>query len=248
MALHQYLAGGTLLVLKCVYPTEAKKLGVIAATYRSGDLSIYGTCPYYCSLLPKPKEGTQKIDWTYFGMEIKAVPRGGVAWSYTHFNYDEIPKTNHGTTINISTDTIEDAITAYRAGYQVAMASPTTDTQWPRRINGVRFIRCPAELHKHVTCQTCGGGQPLCARRNRDYVIVFVAHGTQKALVGQDKQGGCYASTGNCLWQWRRTLEMKGPNTWNETDDPERLSAWVRALPPNTLLRHRISGDLGISE
>lgn len=234
-------------MLKCVYPTEARKLGVIAATYRSGAMSIYGTCPSYCSLLPKPQEGVQQIDWKYFDTEIEAVPRNGVAWSYTHFDYKELPYLNYGTVLNVSTDTIENAITAHQAGYPVAYAAPVQDTQWPRRIGGVRFIRCPAELHKHITCQTCGGGQPLCARRKRDYIIVFVAHGTGKALVGSSTTGGCYAASGNCLWQWRRTLGLNGKSTWDETDDPERLLAWTRALPPGTLLRHRISGDIGLS-
>ena len=73
-------------MIQCVYPTEARKLGIIAATYRSGALSIYGTCPNYCNLLPKPQEGTTEIDWNYLSIENIAVPRQGIAWSYTHFN------------------------------------------------------------------------------------------------------------------------------------------------------------------
>jgi hypothetical protein len=40
-------------------------------------------------------------------------------------------------------------------------------------------------------------------------------------------------------------LAGTGKTTWNETDDPERLLAWTRSLPPKTLLRHRIAGDIG---
>lgn len=232
-------------MIKCIYPTEAKKLGVIAATYRSGALSIYGTCPNYCNLLPKPKEGITKIDWDYLTLENEAVPRQGIAWSYTHFNYEDIPIYYQGTTLNISTDTINNATMAFLMGHPVAYAAPLTDTQWPRKINTIQFIRCPAETNTHITCQTCGGGIPLCARRNRQYIIVFVAHGTVKHLVGHSQPGGCYASTGNCLWQWKNTLNLKGRNTWDENQDPERLLAWVKSLPPKTLLRHRISGDIG---
>lgn len=235
-------------MLKCKYPTEANKLGTIAATYRSGDRSIFGTCPSTCSLLPKPLEGTQQIDWKYFDTEIQAVPRHGVAWSYTHFSHTEVPLLTEGTTINISTDTLNDALTSYETHHPTVYAAPANDLEWPRRIQGVQFIRCPAEIHKHITCQTCGGGQPLCARRDRTYVIVFVAHGAAKKHVGQPMQGGCYASVGHCLIQWKSTLNGTGATTWDETHDPDRLLAWTRSLPPKTLLRHRINGDIGLNK
>jgi hypothetical protein len=231
-------------MLKCIFPTEASKLGVIAATYRSGSTTIYDTCPATCNLLPKKEHGTNTIDWVYFDTELQAVPRQGIAWSYTHFSHTEVPLYDYGTTFNISTDTVEEALASRIRGYPTVYAAPYHDQQWPRRIQGVRFIRCPAELHKHITCQTCGGGEPLCARRNRDYVIVFVAHGSRKFTVGHT-QGGCYADTGPCGVQWRSTLAGTGKTTWNETDDPERLLAWIRSLPPKTLLRHRIAGDIG---
>jgi hypothetical protein len=129
-----------------------------------------------------------------------------------------------------------------KAKIPIVYAAPWNDTQWPRRIQNVLFVRCPAELHKHITCQTCGGGKPLCARKDRNYVITFVKHGTTK----QNPTGGCYAATGNCLIHWIGTLKGRGPTTWNETADPDRLISWTKALPPKTLLRHRISGDLGL--
>lgn len=232
-------------MIKAVYPTEARKLGVIAATYRAGPLSIYGTCPQYCSLLPKPDQGSTQIDWNYLEKELTAVPPRGHAWSYTHFSWRELTPFPTGSVLNLSTDKIEDAIFTYSLTFPVVYAAPATDTQWPRKIHGIQFIRCPAELNKRVTCQTCGGGKPLCARRDRKYIIVFVAHGSTKHLVGAKKQGGCYATQGNCLWQWKRTMELQGRLAWNETLDPERLVTWAKSLPPGTLLRHRISGDIG---
>lgn len=233
-------------MIKAVYPTEAAKLGVIAVTYRAGSLSIYGTCPQYCNLLPKPKEGSTKIDQKYLKNELLAIPRNGHAWSYTHFSCDELTPSFTGSVLNISTDTIEDAIYTHALQFPTVYAAPLSDTQWPRKICRVQFIRCPAELHKHITCQTCGGGQPLCARRNRNYIIVFVAHGTRKKLVGSDEPGGCYAAQGNCLWQWRRTMELQGRLAWDESQDPERLIIWAKSLPQGTLLRHRVSGDIGL--
>lgn len=237
-------------MLKAIYPTEALKLGRIAATYRAGSESIFSTCPATCSLLPKPKEGTDKLDIPYLELELKAVPRKGIAWSYTHFHPNQLPTYDYPiqSITNFSTDHLTDAVYFSKQGLPTVYAAPANDTDWPRRIQGTRFIRCPAELHSSITCQTCGGGKPLCARKNRDYVIVFVGHGTAKKHVGTDKPGGCYAATGNCAVQWNSTMNGIGPTTWNETNDPDRLLAWVRALPIGTLLRHRISGDLGLDK
>lgn len=236
-------------MLKAMYPTAALKLGHIAATYRAGTESIFSTCPATCSLLPKPKEGANKLDIPYLEAELQAVPRKGVAWSYTHFKPDDVPTYDFATqsTLNFSPDNVTDAINFTKRSIPTVYAAPANDTNWPRRIQGTRFIRCPAELHKSVTCQTCGGGKPLCARKDRDYVIVFVGHGSAKKHVGTDTPGGCYAAIGNCRTQWRSTMNGVGPTTWNETDDPDRLLAWVRALPIGTLLRHRISGDIGLA-
>jgi hypothetical protein len=77
-------------------------------------------------------------------------------------------------------------------------------------------------------------------------VIVFVAHGTLKHRIGS-QQGGCYAGLGNCAIQWRSTLAGTGKTTWDELDDPERLIAWATSLPPGTLLRHRVAGDIGLN-
>lgn len=239
-------------MLKCVYPTQAAKLGIIAATYRSGTESIFGTCPSSCSLLPLPSRyhGAQEIDHTYLDAELSAVPRRGVAWSYTHFHPDRLYidfQDTSKSTLNVSTDDYETAVAFAAQRIPTVFAAPATDTQWPRRIHNIRFVRCPAEEHKHVTCQSCGGGRPLCARTERDYVVVFVAHGTNKQAVGKNT-GGCYAATGNCLIQWQSTRKGLGPTTWNESNDPERLIAWTAALPIGTLLRHRISGDIGIEK
>ncbi len=231
-------------MLKCIYPTEARKLGVIAATYRAGSTNIYSTCPATCGLLPDKHRGTLQLDTDYLTAEKIAVPRNGIAWTYTHFPPNELFY-DSATTINISTDTLEDAITAKQQGFAVVYAAPATDVFWPRRINGTRFVRCPAELHPKVTCQTCGGGHPLCARPNRDYVIVFVAHGSKQQLVGSGT-GGCYAAQGPSLIQWKSTQAGTGNTTWDENLDPDRLLAWVKALPTGTLLRHRITGDLGL--
>ena len=236
-------------MLKCTYPTTAAKLGVIAATYRAGSTSIYGSCPRSCPLLAQHHRtaATRTLDTVYLDAERRAVPRDGLAWSYTHFNPRPLFKNtnSHHSTLNVSTDTTDSAVAAFESGYDTTYVAPHTDLEWPRRIRGVPFVRCPAEANTTITCQTCGGGAPLCARQKRRFVIVFVAHGNGKKHI-TDKTGGCYASNFPCVKQWERTRTGIGPTTFDDTTDPERLVAWATALPKGTLLRHRIAGDLGL--
>jgi hypothetical protein len=63
----------------------------------------------------------------------------------------------------------------------------------------------------------CGNGRPLCARPERDYVVVFVAHGTSKKRVGTGT-GGCYGSSGPVAIQWHAAKD-KGA-----ADDAKRRS------------------------
>ena len=48
---------------------------------------------------------------------------------------------------------------------------------------GRNVIGCPAQLSKDITCSNCGGGKgPLCARIDRDFAVMFYAHGVNKRL------------------------------------------------------------------
>jgi hypothetical protein len=103
---------------------------------------------------------------------------------------------------------------------------------------GVQFLRCPAELSDDFNCQRCGNGRPLCARGDRDYVVVFVAHGSGKKKVGTGK-GGCYAAGGPTAIQWH------GTRTKGAADDVQTLRDFARALPYGSMLRHHVAGDIG---
>jgi hypothetical protein len=52
----------------------------------------------------------------------------------------------------------------------------------------------------------CGNGRPLCARPERDYVVVFVAHGTSKKQVGTGT-GGVMARAGR--WRYSGAQQRK---------------------------------------
>ncbi len=169
-------------MLKTVAISSNKKTGPIAVTYRAGEHQTFGTCPKTCALHPKSETGAAMLDDEYLQAVIDAVPRNGQAWTYSHFAADALPLPAEGkTVINASCDTTAEAVRAYSLGRPAVYAAPadTADT-WPRKIHGVTFARCPAELAESFTCADCGGGSPLCARGERDFVVVFVAHGTGK--------------------------------------------------------------------
>jgi hypothetical protein len=229
-------------MLKTVKISANSKTGPIAVTYRSGEHETYGTCPTSCSLHPKSETGTSQIDSEYLQAVFDSVPRGGQAWTYSHFAAEALPLPQpNKTVINASCDTTAEAVRAVELGRPAVYAAPLESAdQWPQKIHNVTFARCPAELADNFSCQQCGGGRPLCARGARDFVVVFVAHGTGKKKVGKDEDGGCYAASGPVAIQWHNTRKNGAKN------DAVALREFVRTLPHGSFLRHHIAGDCGL--
>jgi hypothetical protein len=168
-----------------------------------------------------------------------AVPPRGQAWTYSHFPAETLPAPAAGeTVINASCDTIDQALAAVAIGRPAVVAAPA-GTVWPYTAAGVRFVQCPAELSENFSCAQCGSGRPLCARGDRDFVVVFVAHGQAARLVGQDQAGGCYGTSGPVALAWHGTHKNGAP------DDAAAVVRFARSLPPGSLLRHHVVGDLG---
>lgn len=228
-------------MLKTVAVSANRKTGPIAVTYRAGSVSTYGTCPQSCGLHPSPETGAQSIDSDYLEALRFAVPRKGIAWTYSHFPAESLPMPAEGeTVINASCDTIDAALDAVAAGRPAVFTAPQGwADMFPMRWTGVRFVRCPAETVDHVTCANCGGGSPLCARPFRDFVVAFVAHGSGAKRVGTATPGGCYAAGGPTAIQWHGTRRTGAAN------DSEALRAFVQSLPPGSMIRHHVAGDIG---
>lgn len=227
-------------MIKTVPVTANRKTGPIAVTYRSGTHETYATCPKSCALHPKAATGTEQIDTDYLAALLDAVPRRGVAWTYSHFAAALLPVAKAGqTVINASCDTEAEAVAAVNIGRPAVLAAPTdaADT-FPKVVDGVRFHRCPAELADNFTCAQCGNGSPLCARPERREVVVFVAHGTGAKKVGTGS-GGCYAASGPTAIQWHGTKKANTPN------DAAALRAFAKSLPAGSMLRHHVAGDIG---
>ncbi len=223
------------------------KTGPVATSYRAGD-AMFGTCPTTCALRPTDATSAKSVDYSYFDALLAAVPRDGLAFTYTHFRprlwfarwFKRMAARLPTTVVNASHDTERAAARALQNGIPSVVAvpfNPEPPKTW--RKHGARFVRCPAE-YSAITCASCGGGKPLCARPWRDYVIAFFAHGAARKRVGTDQSGGCYASGGNVALHWRK-LSLKP-----REDDAARLSAFVETLPRGSVMRHHIAGDIGL--
>ena len=242
-------------MLRTVETSRAKKTKGIAVTYRAGNGEKFGTCPPSCSLNDSGK-GAKEIDWQYFYALLDAVPRKGVSFTYSHFPWiDWFRKLKRDkTVINYSADNLQDAAIAAGA---VPTVTIVNEAQWQGKkrfsveleIEYARddvpnekhtVVRCPAE-YRDISCAQCGDGEPFCARLNRKFIIGFTAHGPNKRKAADETtQGGCYAAQGNCRIWWQDTAESEQSET-----DGEKLKRFVSGLPPRSIIRHHIAGDIG---
>ena len=70
-------------------------------------------------------------------------------------------------------------------------------------------------------------------------MVVFVAHGSGAKRVGTEQGGGCYAASGPTAIQWH------GTRTKGAANDAQAVRAFARSLPPGSMLRHHVAGDVG---
>jgi len=228
-------------MLKTVAVSSNSKTGPIAVTYRAGSCSTYGTCPKSCGLHPAADQGAARIDKAYLAALLDAVPPRGQAWTYSHFAPELLPKPQQGkTVINASCDTPDQAVHAWGLGLPVTVTAPQgADLARPVTYKGVRFVQCPEQSGHVESCAKCGNGRPLCARAERDYIIVFSAHGQGARKVATEEKGGCYAAGGHVAIQWHKT------RTAGAANDAELLRTFAQSLAPGSLLRHHVAGDIG---
>ena len=239
-------------MLKTVKKSQAFKTTDCAITYRSGDDDVFGTCPKICPLNPNQTVSTGQVDWDYLDAVLDATVRGGRSWTYSHFKFEDISlkqnknfhfnflyrirDSKYHTTINRSTDDIDEAVAVHNKGYPTVVTLSDKNVSKNFVHKEVKFVRCLAEYNKKVGCINCD----LCARKNRDFVIVFYGHGGQKKLVGEEEQGGCYGTGGKVRLHWEHTK-----NVSQSLNDINKLQQFVQELPYGTVLRHHIVGDVG---
>jgi hypothetical protein len=234
-------------MLNCVEISRAKKTAGLAVTYRAAGGDMFGTCPDSCTLKPA-QTGTNKIDRKYERAVRRAVPRKGAAFLFTHFAPEQWAQENEPgkCVFNYSADSLEQAAKYIKKG--VAAVAVVAAHYWndkpSRKViesNGVKLVRCPDET-TGVGCNGCGGGEPLCARQDRAFGIVFTAHGAAKRAAGDPSQrGGCYAAGGNVALHWRALSRREQ----SEESDGARVERFAAGLRRGAILRHHIAGDIG---
>jgi|TARA_R100000093_G_C1942061_1_gene72550 hypothetical protein len=227
------------------YSQGAKTKGC-ATTYRSGENNPYATCPEDCPLKPEDWKGADEFDRPYMTALSKAVPKGGWAWTYSHF-MPMLWKHLLGkgkTVINASASSRDQAAQYFKEGIPTVLDVPP-DTPKNFVHNDVQFAVCPATLSKKMTCLNCGGPKgPLCARLDRKYVITFPWHGTVGALKKMVSKGKgiCYGNS----YHVNRTWNKFAKKSKHHLSDGEKLLAEVKLLPYHTRLRHHVVGDGGM--
>jgi len=234
-------------MLNCTSISRARKTAGIAQTYRAGDGEIFATCPDSCSLKPY-QTGTTEIDRDYESAVRRAVPRKGVAFLFTHFAPELWAEKNAPgkTVFNYSADSLKQAAKYIKRG--VASVAVVPSDYWENlasnkvtESDGVKMVRCPDETTK-IGCAGCGNGLPLCARADRDFGIVFTAHGATKRKAGNSgERGGCYAANHFVGKHWR---DLSRREQVDETD-AQAVTRFAKSLPPRTIFRAHIAGDLG---
>ena len=240
-------------MLKTVEKSRAKKTTGSAVTYRAGKDNVFGSCPNTCPLNPVQDKSTDEIDWDYLKAVLYAVAKKGKAFTFTHFKLENEPldklfllhdiKVNENTTtINRSTDSLDEAVAVHSKMFPTAVTLPYKNVRKNFTYKNVRFIRCPAEYSKRVTCKNC----QLCTRKLRNFVIVFYAHGVKKNLVGKKENGGCYGTFGNVRYQWEHTKNnVKNVSSNYSVQERKDLKDFANSLDEGTLLRHHVVGDFG---
>mgnify|MGYP001167694032 CR=1 FL=1 len=250
-------------MLKTTAMSSAKKTAGCAVTYRAGSSEKFGTCPASCELNPSGRGcGEGQIDFDYLDAVLDAKPRRGFSFTYSHFHplfwsHKLSPKKP---VINYSAANPETALLARQVSdvpvvtvvpswYWYKMTRLESETGLAgsgkyRHESGTRVVRCPAEYNDAVTCRNCGGKDgPLCARLDRNFIIGFTAHGASKKKAATDDPGGCYAAGGNVALHWTATANQQQTET-----DGERLRSFAKSLPPGSVLRHHVAGDIGLDK
>ena len=210
----------------------------VSCTTRAGGGDMYGTCPSTCPLKP-PDKGTHTLDSSYARKLSKAVPKGGLAWAYTHFDWrywfkDFGFNTEGRTVMNYSASHINKAINAMDKGIPTVFNLPSEGTPSGHvKLGDHYFFWCPAETHEDKNCSNCNlNGRPICAQPDRKVGVLFKNK--------KWKKNPCYAANGFVVREWKKTMQILSNLT-----DGMRLSHWIKSLPYGSWVRHHIAGDMG---
>jgi len=119
-------------------------------------------------------------------VELVLANHGKRGFTYTHHVLNDhnaaiIKAANdHGFTVNVSTESKADAVSAYNQGLPAVVVVPSDHANTAEH-EGVKFVTCPAQTNDTMTCSECG----LCSQADRKCVVMFKAHGNAKRHVSE---------------------------------------------------------------
>jgi len=83
----------------------------------------------------------------------------------------------HGFTVNVSADSIEDAVLAYNTGLPTVVTVPHDTPDTAQEYKGIWFVMCPNQrANNELQCVTC----KLCAIPTRKSIVMFKMHGSRR--------------------------------------------------------------------
>jgi hypothetical protein len=113
-------------------------------------------------------------------LDLVEANRGRKGFTYTHYPLTTANKAlikaanNNGFTINVSTETLSDAVKRHKQGLPTVTLLPENAPKSLKHA-GVDIVTCPA-TYRDTTCKECR----LCSIAKRDFIIGFPVHGTKK--------------------------------------------------------------------
>ena len=119
-------------------------------------------------------------------VELVLANHGKRGFTYTHHVLNDhnaaiIKAANdHGFTVNVSTESKADAVSAYNQRMPAVVVVPSDHADTAEH-EGVKFVTCPAQTNDTMTCSECG----LCSQADRKCVVMFKAHGNAKRHVSE---------------------------------------------------------------
>ena len=113
-------------------------------------------------------------------------------FTYTHHRTDKINlamirgANQKGFTINLSANTVDEALELSKTGLPLACVVPSTEKRTHFEEGGKKFLVCPATYRDSMTCDKCR----LCQKADRKYIVAFPAHGKQKKHIDNQQKKG----------------------------------------------------------
>lgn len=155
-----------------------------------------------------PGKGKNRIDRDKM-LELADAARGKPAVGYTHYpvtdgsrealwNLNVLHELRHrGFNLNVSCESLAQVDQAVDRGLTAVVVQPEDSPDTAVTPKGRRGVFCPAQRDDGATTcfggkgtKACGGGIPLCGRSDRDWFVIFKAHGVRKNALNERFEQG----------------------------------------------------------